>query len=64
MATEISIPSRKALKQELLKHASDDEVWRDKHGTYFVGNDVENNENYEGCVYQGTVQEVIGQLDN
>lgn len=64
MATEINTTGRQALKAALQKFAADDEVWRDGQGTYFVGNDVENNSNYDGCVFQGTVATVIDELSD
>jgi len=39
-------------------------VWRDEQGVYWVGDDVENNDNYPGCVYQGTVAEVREELED
>ena len=62
MATEINVQGRNALRHELEKFARDEEVWRDGQGVYYVGGDVEDNPNYQGCVYQGTVAEVIGEL--
>jgi hypothetical protein len=64
MTTEINIKGRQALSKALAQFHPGTEVWRDEQGVYWVGDDVENNDNYPGCVYQGTVAEVREELED